>query len=129
MLHMLKREHRLKSSLRIAQVRREGESCRNPWLVLSKHVGESAHTRVAFAASRRIGNAVTRNRVKRRLREAVRQHLACIEPGWDLLVIARSRAKDAAYGELERAMVELLRRGDLWTCASPPGNDPDGGGS
>ncbi len=111
---MLSKAYRLRNSLRIAQVRRQGQSCRNSWLVLCRDSGECAHSRFAFSASRRLGNAVARNRVKRRMREAVRCHLACIDDGWDLLFVARVRARDATYHEIECAVADLLRQSGLW---------------
>jgi ribonuclease P protein component len=67
--------------------------------------------RFGFSVSKRVGNAVTRNRVKRRLREAAR--LSNVIPGWDILLIARAGAGDSDYRELERSMTNLLKRAKL----------------
>jgi ribonuclease P protein component len=59
-------------------------------------------SRLGFAVSRKIGNAVVRNRVRRRLREAVRKQLTVTTLSCDLVIVARSAAVDAAFGALER---------------------------
>ncbi|HEX5480051.1 MAG TPA: ribonuclease P protein component, partial [Dehalococcoidia bacterium] len=65
-------------------------------------------TRFGFVAGKAVGNAVTRNLVKRRLR-AIAQH-AHTKDGLDIVIGARRTAADARYNELERAVLTLLRR-------------------
>lgn len=66
--------------------------------------------RVAYRVSRRIGNAVTRNRVRRRLRAAVERHAAALAPGSAYLVTAETGAAQAPFAELEEAVGVLVRR-------------------
>jgi ribonuclease P protein component len=68
-------------------------------------------SRFGFLVSKRIGNAVVRNKVKRRLREAVR--LNPVKVGWDALFIVRRGAGTAKYQELKDAADNLLKRADL----------------
>lgn len=68
-------------------------------------------SRLGFTVGRRVGNAVARNKVKRRLREAARQ--SEIADGWDLVVIARKDAASAGYRQLSLEMADLLRRARL----------------
>ena len=70
-------------------------------------------SRFAFAASRRVGPAVGRNRAKRLMREAVCSHLDNVEHGWDCLLIARPGAAGAAYLEVYAAITQLLSRASL----------------
>ena len=72
---------------------------------------------MGFSVSRRVGKAVIRNRVKRRLKEIVRQR--DIAGSLDIVITARVPAAQASYRELERAVDQLLKRTGLPT--SPKG--------
>jgi ribonuclease P protein component len=65
-------------------------------------------TRSGFICGKAVGNAVERNRVKRRLREAFRR--AGLPPGVDCVVIARAGAAQATFSELEASLQRLLRK-------------------
>ena len=70
-------------------------------------------TRVGIVAGRWIGNAVARNRVKRRVREAVRERYAGIAPGYDLVWLARQDLATAEHTVLVAAIEQLLQRAHL----------------
>jgi ribonuclease P protein component len=110
---MLKKRYRLQSSLRIQQVRSSRPSWANRWLVLTKLVGEQASSRFAFSVSRQVGNAVTRNRVKRLLGESVRKRLPDIEGTWDIVLIARRLASRANLTQIDDAVTDLFRQAHL----------------
>ncbi len=66
--------------------------------------------RIAFAVPRSVGGSVVRNRVRRRLREAVRSQAGLLTAGNAYLVGAVSDAANATYREIESTLSELLRR-------------------
>jgi ribonuclease P protein component len=68
------------------------------------------HNRFGFAVNRRIGRAVVRNRIKRRMREAVRCFGCGLGQGGDLVFIARSPIAAAKFQEIKQAVETLLRR-------------------
>ena len=107
----MQRHHRLTGSARISEIHRNGYSAANRLLVMRVSANGLDRSRFCFVASKRVGNAVVRNRIKRRLREAVR--LAACKPGWDAIVIARRGAATAEYSQLERAAHNLMRRTNL----------------
>jgi ribonuclease P protein component len=92
---------------------RQGTARSTPLLVLRWMRTDRSETRIGMSTPRTLGGAVQRNRVRRRLRELIRERLGRIGPGWDLLLIARPAAANASYAELGAAIDALLRRSDI----------------
>lgn len=110
---MLPRGHRLTRSGDYASVRRSGRSRAHPLLILAAAPNGGKATRVGFTVGKKIGTAVTRNRVKRVLREAARSRLARVRPGYDVVLIARPEAAGAGLATVSAALDLLFRRMDL----------------
>jgi ribonuclease P protein component len=68
-------------------------------------------TRYGLTVSRRIGKAVVRNKIKRRLREILRK--TGLKPGWDIIIIARNTAASADFTTLGRSVENLLMKAGL----------------
>lgn len=94
-------------------ISRGGFARSTPLLVLRVLRTERPEARLGLSTPRTLGGSVQRNRVRRRLRELLRERLAGIGPGWDVLVIARPAAAEAKYGDLAAAMDDLLRRAGI----------------
>jgi len=107
----MQRRHRISGSKRHSQIHSEGTSAANRLLVIRFLTNGLDHSRFAFVVSKRLGNAVARNRIKRRLRESVRTHH--LQPGWDAVFIARRGSQNASFRELGRAVANLLRRSSI----------------
>lgn len=69
--------------------------------------------RVAFAAGKKLGDAVIRNRVKRLLREVYRQHRHEIEDDYCLLLVGRAAAVDLTSTALEKSFYSLCKRANI----------------
>ena len=71
-------------------------------------------TRFGLSTGRKLGGAVVRNRVRRRLREALRVMAPSFQPGWDVLIIARPAIVEADHATLVGALRRLLHRGGVF---------------
>ena len=88
--------------------------------VLLDAVPATASSRVGFVTSRRVGGAVVRNLVRRRLREAVRRSRPWLRPGCWLVLVARHAAARASAAELAAEWLKLARRASILPPTLPP---------
>ena len=113
---MLSRPLRLKRPQDFQNVWRRGERWRDDTLTLGILPNKFSHNRFGFVVSRRIGKAVSRNLIKRRLRAAVRYWLPGMATGYDVVITAHSPVTSVTYHELEAALGRLLRLARLLTA-------------
>ncbi len=107
---MLSAPNRLRDRADFEAVRQRGRRWRGDLLILNVMPREAdGPSRYGFVVSRRIGNAVSRNRVRRRLRAIVRGHLDELARGYDVVVIARPGTAGVGYAALDSALLDLLR--------------------
>lgn len=109
----MKRRFRVQRNDRFQEIRSKGKSLSSDLLVLCALPNGLPYSRFGFSVSSRIGGAVERNRIKRRLREIMRLRAAEIKPGWDIVVIARRPIRSARYGTLDATCARLLGRAHL----------------
>jgi ribonuclease P protein component len=115
----VKREQRLRTPAEFARVR---DTAPRAWLhrllVLYVAPNDLQATRVGITVSGRVGKAVIRNRVRRRLREALRARLPRLQKGHDVLVIARPASAEATWADLGQALDTLLIRAGALAAAT-----------
>ena len=102
---------RLRKRREFAAVYRKGRTYTNELIALRVLRNRLPENRLGLVASKALGGAVVRNRVRRRLREGMRT--LTLEPGWDIVVSARAAAADADYDRLLAASRSLLERAGL----------------
>ena len=91
----------------------------NGYLVLYAKPNRLGINRVGITVSKKLGHAVVRNRVRRRLREVYRLNEALFSPGWDIVVVARSRCVEAEFSALTKAYLELAKKAGILKEENP----------
>ena len=85
----------------------------NGYLVLYARKNRTNANRVGITVSKKLGHAVVRNRVRRRLREIYRLNEARFQPGWDIVVVARTKAVHAEFSKLQEGYLDLARKAGI----------------
>jgi len=85
----------------------------NSIMVLYARKNRTGTNRVGITVSKKLGHAVVRNRVRRRLREVYRLHEAQFQPGWDIVVVARSRCISASFQDIVSAYLALAAKAGI----------------
>lgn len=80
------------------------------YLVLYARRNRLGENRVGITVSKKLGHAVVRNRTRRRLREIYRLNEARFQPGWDIVVVARTRAVEAPFEKLTASYLALAAK-------------------
>lgn len=104
----MRRAQRLRERRDFAAVYRRGRRYQGALLILRAVRTDRPLSRFGFTAGKALGNAVVRNRLKRRLRESVRS--LQVAPGWDIVLNARREAGTAEYQRLQAQVSELMAR-------------------
>ena len=111
----LHKDRRLRKKTEFLTVQRKGKSWAHPLLILRALPNDQAMSRFGFLVSGKVGNAVVRNRVKRRLKEIAQREQA--QSGWDMVFIARPGIVEAPFVQIRNTVHDLLRRARL---GAPP---------
>ena len=104
---------RLRGHRQFQHLHRDGKNIFHPLLKLSLLPNQLPHNRYGFIVSTRLGNAVCRNRIRRRLREAVRVWHESLHQGYDVVIIARTPGQNASYHDFYGVLQTLFRRAKL----------------
>lgn len=105
------KERRLIRPAEFLRVKNEGATVQGSLLILGVlKAPESPRFRVGLVTSKRVGGAVVRNRVRRRLREIVRRHQHALRGEIWFVIVARPRAARASYAQLEDEWLRLAKR-------------------
>ena len=108
----------VKENYEFRRIYRKGRSAVSPCLVVYCQKNRRGQSRLGVTVSTKLGHAVVRNRIRRRLREIYCLHERQIARGYDLVVVSRVRARTADYHQLEAAFLSacaqlgLLTEGD-----------------
>jgi ribonuclease P protein component len=85
----------------------------NACLVLYARRNRTNTNRIGITVGKKLGHAVVRNRARRRIREVYRLHESKFQPGWDIVVVARSRCVSADFEMLTNAFLSLAQKAGI----------------
>jgi ribonuclease P protein component len=109
----MQRQWRLRSRADFARLRREGRVFRHPAVTLSLAANELPHNRYGFITAKHLGKAVVRNRVRRRLREVIRQMHPQLSSGFDMVFIVRPPLVEQPMTKVAQIVGDVLRKAGL----------------
>lgn len=85
----------------------------DPYMVLYARRNRTGLNRLGITVSKKLGHAVVRNRTRRRLREIYRLNEIRFQPGWDIVVVARTRAVKAPFDKLTDSFLSLADKAGI----------------
>ena len=103
----MKHSQSLKKNADFQIVYKEGKSFANKYLVMYVKENDLGLNRIGISVSKKVGNSVVRHRVKRLILESYRLHEDMFNSGLDMVIIARTTAKDKSYKEISSAVMHL----------------------
>ena len=110
----MQKRYRLSKREDFSKVYRSGKSAANQQFVIYCMPNpDVAHFRAGVSASKKLGGAVVRNRLRRMVKEIVRNHASKIRPHYDFIIIVRKPAVTMDYRGMEKSLLHLLRKASL----------------
>ena len=109
----MRAEVTLKENYEFRRLYQRGKSAVGSSMVLYCRKNHRGRNRLGITVSTKVGNAVKRNRARRRLREVYRLNAGSLRQGWDIVLVARGRTLTAAWKELNDTFLRLSRKTGL----------------
>ena len=111
----------LKQNHEFRRLYNKGKSAVSPYFVIyCRRTGRPVN-RLGITTGVKLGNAVKRNRARRRIRELYRTHERMVSAGYDIVIVARTRVMFGRYAELERSFRQQVKKLGLF---APKGDRP-----
>ncbi len=110
----MKKENTITKNKDFRKVYSKGTSCSDYNLVLFVYQRNRENKRFGVTTAKKIRKAVTRNKVRRRLKEIIRKYKDQVKDGYDIVVMCRLTGKDSDFSDLEKSYVRLLKKSKVW---------------
>ena len=105
----MKKVYRLRSNMEFKKVYNGGKSYWNRNVVLYVRKNDVENTRVGYSITKKIGNSVVRNKIRRRMKEVYSLNFDNLKSNYDLIFIPKRNIVDISYKELQSAMLHILK--------------------
>lgn len=109
----LPRPLRLAKSDDFARLRREGQTWRGRFMLINIAPNSLPHNRYGVVTGKKLGGAVIRNRVRRLIRQTLRQATPHLQVGWDIVLVAHPTIVGQSQSDISRAFDTLARQAGL----------------
>ena len=103
----------LKQNHEFRRLYSKGRNAASPYFAVYCRKTGRPYSRLGLTTGVKLGNAVKRNRVRRRIRELYRTNESKLRPGYDIVMVARTRAIFARYSDLESSFLRLMKKLEL----------------
>ena len=103
----------LKNTRQFNFIYKRGKSVVNRYVVMYYVKNRLGYNQVGFSVSKKVGKAVTRNRVKRLMKESFRLNSENVKVGYDIVFVARVRLNNSNFNEIEKAMQKCFKYAKL----------------
>ncbi|WP_147802525.1 ribonuclease P protein component [Alkalicoccus halolimnae] len=111
----MKKQHRLKKNEEFQHVFQRGSSAANrQFVVYQLPRQEQTHIRIGLSVSKKLGNAVQRNRIKRLMKEVLRDLTEDLKQEYDVVIIARKPAASMELEEVTKSLRHVLKVAKLF---------------
>ena len=110
---MLKRINRLKKRYQFNYVYKSGEHFSGEHMVLYVASSKTKNIKVGLAVTKKVGHAVVRNKVRRRLREIIKTQVPNLKQSNNIIVVARDNITEASFEKLSNEFLKLIKKANL----------------
>lgn len=110
---MLHKEWRISRGKEYKGIYNKGRRIPGKYIIVFTQTNNLPHNRFGIVTSKKIGNAVIRNRAKRQIREVIRKNLNNLHPGYDVVVVARFSVKEAVFELIENDFLRLMGKASI----------------
>ena len=107
---MLHKDWRISRGKEYRCIYNDGNRITGQYMIVFAKENQLPHNRFGIVTSKKIGNAVIRNRAKRQIREVIRKNLNNLRPGFDVVVVARFKVKETVFELIENDFLRLMRK-------------------
>ena len=111
---MLKRINRLRKRYQYQYIYKSGSFISEKAVTLHYVTSKTKCIKVGFAVTKKIGGAIKRNLIRRRLREIIRKHLINLKQNYNIIIVAKESILDVDFENLSKQIVNLLKKADLF---------------